>query len=1065
MYPKVLRPISLLALLSAATACTAMLGDFDNKGSGGSNASSSNTTVASSTTSTASTSVTNSVGPTYTLGGTVSGLAAGTKVTLVNNGGDDVDVSANGNFVFPSALHDGNSFNVSVKTQPTGPSQTCVIVGGTGAMAGASVTNVAINCAVQSFTIAGTVTGLAPNEAVVLENNGKDDTTVSTNGTFAFTTPVQSGQPYSVKVISNPSSPVTEDCVVTQGTGTLGASNVTDVKVTCTTKQFTVGGTIAGLSAGNSVVLQNNAGDNLIVGSNSTFVFATSIPSGASYLVSVFTTATGEQCSVSGGSGTVSSANVTSVNVSCVVVGVCAGKGVGTVCRPANGLCDVAESCDGSSKDCPPDGFAGAGGVCRLAPDTCDVPETCDGKSAACPTDTFKDSSVKCRDAADVCDVPEYCTGSSATCPKDLFQAANYQCSPNVGPCDLPATCTGNTAPCPPNGFRLNTIVCRTAALGGCDVAEYCTGNTATCPLDGYAAPSTVCRPAATGLPCDAVEKCTGNSIACPSDGLSPPGTVCRPAASDCDVAETCTGGSGACPATNQFVLAGTACGTHDVCENQDLCDGAGKCVDYGLLKAGTACHSNPCLLDAACTGTSGACPAQSGYSAKNTFCRCDPADCSVGAQIWGCDGAGNCNVPGGTVFSCPILYTWNGDGFAFESDQYTSGTLGLVVGGKYRKPDPNDAYVLRQPIVEAGGTFEFRLVEELDEVDFLDAAHLHAVDVPADRQVVAWANNVPGAAIPLDQRLVSIGQTRQPLASAVDLTTGNDVTAALAASDGSLVTLSADNNNPSWNTIEVDLGDLSAASIIKLIVDGRSRFPTTDAGYAARQLEDPNGWQTKLEVLDGMGTWTQVSRSLVTLVKPKEFPRAMAIDITNVFLIDSYRLRLSWVNKTGLDAIWIDTTPNAPLTITEAPLTGATLDHHGFSLKNGGDFPVYAYAQPSLISWPLAPGSYTKYGDVMPLLGSVDDMFVVFGGGDQLAFTFQPPAAPAAGLARYYTFASVGYYKQSNLVAGGKVPFAVSPMPFGAMSNFPYDSTVEQYPTDAAHQDYLSTWNTRVAP
>jgi hypothetical protein len=31
-------------------------------------------------------------------------------------------------------------------------------------------------------------------------------------------------------------------------------------------------------------------------------------------------------------------------------------------------------------------------------------------------------------------------------------------------------------------------------------------------------------------------------------------------------------------------------------------------------------------------------------------------------------------------------------------------------------------------------------------------------------------------------------------------------------------------------------------------------------------------------------------------------------------------------------------------------------------------------------------------------------------------------------------------------------------------MSNFPYGAP-EEYPTDAAHQDYLGTWNTRTVP
>jgi hypothetical protein len=418
-----------------------------------------------------------------------------------------------------------------------------------------------------------------------------------------------------------------------------------------------------------------------------------------------------------------------------------------------------------------------------------------------------------------------------------------------------------------------------------------------------------------------------------------------------------------------------------------------------------------------------------------------------------------------GQQFSCPMLYTWDGQELAFESDMYTSGTLGLKLATAYRKPDPNDSYVLRQPIDATSGTIDFRLVEEMDELDYLDSAQLYAVDVPSNLQVVAWANNVPGGTLTLDQRLVTIGLTPQPLVSAVNLATGEDVTAVLAASDGNVVTLGSDLNAPAWNTLQADLGDLSSASVIKLVVDGRSRYPNTAAGDAARLAADPNGWQTQLRVLDSTGAWTQVPRNLVTMVRPKEFPRRMAIDITNVFLTSTYQIQMSWVNMTELDAIWIDTTPNEVLTITEAPLVSATLDYHGFSYSTGGNFPLFTYAQPGSSSWGFPPGSYTAYGDVTPLLGAVDDMFVIYATGDEIALSFQPVPPADAGLTRFYTFASVGYYKQVNLVNGGAVPFTVDPLPFAAMSNFPYDPTVEQYPTDAAHQAYLATWNTRVEP
>ena len=78
---------------------------------------------------------------------------------------------------------------------------------------------------------------------------------------------------------------------------------------------YTVGGAVSGLSG--TVVLQNNGGDNLSVSANGSFTFATALPTGAAYNVTVKANPSGQTCTVSNGSGTIGSANVTNVAVSC----------------------------------------------------------------------------------------------------------------------------------------------------------------------------------------------------------------------------------------------------------------------------------------------------------------------------------------------------------------------------------------------------------------------------------------------------------------------------------------------------------------------------------------------------------------------------------------------------------------------------------------------------------------------------------------------------------------------------------------------------------------------------
>ncbi|MBZ5701090.1 MAG: hypothetical protein LAN84_04525 [Acidobacteriia bacterium] len=251
---------------------------------------------------------------TRTIGGTVSGLA-GTGLVLQNNGGNNLAVSANGSFTFTTAINDSTTYNVTVLTQPSAPAQICAVTNGSGTATG-NVTNVQVTCTAITYTIGGTVSGLA-GTGLVLQNNGGNNLTISANGSFTFTTAVSNGGAYNVTVLTQPSSPK-QICAVTNGSGTANA-NITNVQVTCTTVTYTIGGTVVNLAgSGGGLVLQNNGGDNLLINANGSFTFATAINDSSTYNVTVLTqpSAPAQTCAVTNGSGT-ANANVTNVNVDC----------------------------------------------------------------------------------------------------------------------------------------------------------------------------------------------------------------------------------------------------------------------------------------------------------------------------------------------------------------------------------------------------------------------------------------------------------------------------------------------------------------------------------------------------------------------------------------------------------------------------------------------------------------------------------------------------------------------------------------------------------------------------
>ena len=245
----------------------------------------------------------------YTVGGSVVGLS-GTLV-LENHGGDALTLNADGTFTFANALPSGSNYLVTVQSQPA--TQTCTVTNGSGTITNANITNVTVNCSTNTRTVGGNVSGLAASQSVVLQNNGSDNLTVNSNGSFTFSTPVAQGATYNVTVLNQPA---TQTCTVNNGSGPVGTSNITNVQVTCSTNAYTVGGAVSGL--GGTVVLQDNLSDNLTISSNGPFTFATPVAQGAAYNVTVLTQPATQTCTVTNASGTMGGANITNVAVNCV---------------------------------------------------------------------------------------------------------------------------------------------------------------------------------------------------------------------------------------------------------------------------------------------------------------------------------------------------------------------------------------------------------------------------------------------------------------------------------------------------------------------------------------------------------------------------------------------------------------------------------------------------------------------------------------------------------------------------------------------------------------------------
>ena len=163
------------------------------------------------------------------IGGTLTGLPSGASVTLQNNGGDNLTLTADGAFTFSEAIADGETYSVTVLTQPVGA--TCAVSGGSGTVSessSTSITSVVVTCTASS-SVSGTVTGLVAGTAVTLTNGGVDLPVTSTSWVFPGT--LASGASYDVTVKTQP---LGQTCTVTNGKGTYTSGTATAVAVTCT---------------------------------------------------------------------------------------------------------------------------------------------------------------------------------------------------------------------------------------------------------------------------------------------------------------------------------------------------------------------------------------------------------------------------------------------------------------------------------------------------------------------------------------------------------------------------------------------------------------------------------------------------------------------------------------------------------------------------------------------------------------------------------------------------------------------------------------------------------------
>jgi tetratricopeptide (TPR) repeat protein len=461
---------------------------------------------------------------------------------------------------------------------------------------------------------------------------------------------------------------------------------------------------------------------------------------------------------------------------------------------------------------------------------------------------------------------------------------------------------------------------------------------------------------------------------------------------------------------------------------------------------------------------------------------------------------------------SCPTLFVWNGERYEFVADMLGAGVIGHWVGPRQRDvPRPVeyikiDRSMIREkenprPVAAKDAatrtghpTLSFRFMEPLEEAVYLDQVRVLAVDHPADLDVYPneyFASNPP---YPEFRVVVSKREDARPPAGAWD-EHGHDVLPDLLAhryfGDFALTQFQGFARP---HSLTLDLGEPYRGGPVWLLLHGEVEYFSANSMYAASQA-GVQAISPYVEALVGNekganGKWVRV---IDDMGFPAGGPRTMTADLTSKLPRGTQKIRITTNLQIYWDSILVSRTAQgntrgilfdrlragsrpagesaglrddaAKVKTTPVPLVRADLGFHGFPLKIEGTPPgnvQYIYEKTSATGPYTRPiGTYTRYGDVLPLLTALDDELVVFGSGDEVRLDFDPSELPPLpqGWVRDYFFAAFGYEKDMDFYAAeGNF---VAPLPFLRMGDYPYEPG-KSFPLDDAHVNYLLEYNTR---
>ena len=413
---------------------------------------------------------------------------------------------------------------------------------------------------------------------------------------------------------------------------------------------------------------------------------------------------------------------------------------------------------------------------------------------------------------------------------------------------------------------------------------------------------------------------------------------------------------------------------------------------------------------------------------------------------------------------SCPVLFVWNGEKFEFISDMLGPAVIGHWVAPGETNVADSDEYVKisGSRVKLRNGHISLRFGEPMEEVNYLDQARLLAVDHPPDTEIFPNERFISNPPFP-EFKIIASRAARPPVAASNER--GENLLPALEKQDRQYAAGFEPLNFAGFaemHSLTLDLGPVDTAKPLRLLLSGFTEYFTANSMYAAHQA-NVNVIVPYLEALDKDGNWVRI---LDDMGFPAGLPRTIVVDLTGKLPAGTRQIRITTNLQIYWDQVLIDSTAgDVGVRTTEVPLAEARLQFHGYP-RQVQDGPMtdltYHYEEVSTTGpFVRQAGAYTRYGNVRSLLGKIDDEFVVFGSGDEVALDFDPKSLPklAPGWKRDYLFFADGFVKDMDFYASDGL--TVDRLPFHQMPVYPYPAGVS-YLTGKSRLDYLLDYNTR---